>query len=111
MLYGTCADITICIDNITYYTPAVIVDVKAHTTHTNGSGGYFQTYQEYREMSNEERQIEMERYGELPKGNIVEWYVEQKDDNRNNKSSGLRQFDTDGGIIIYDRETMARNKK
>ena len=108
MRYGTCADITICIDNITYYIPAVIVDVKAHT---NGSGGYFQTYQEYREMSNEERQIEMERYGELPKGNIVEWYVEQKDENGNNKSSGLRKFDTDGGIIIYDGETMARNEK
>lgn len=38
-------------------------------------------------------------------GNIVEWYVEQKV-NGKNKSEGLRQFDTNGGIIIY-RDEMA----
>lgn len=38
-------------------------------------------------------------------GNIVEWYVEQKV-NGKNKSEGLMQFDTNGGIIIY-RDEMA----
>ncbi len=108
MIYGTCVDITICLKEETYYIPAVVVDVKAHTY---GSGGYFQTFQQYRDMSDEERQQERENYKNGNKGNIVEWYVEQYDDAGNNKSKGLYELGVEGGIIIYDGETMARNKK
>lgn len=51
MIYGTYVDVTIVVEGETYYIPAVVVDVKAHT---RGSDGYCQTNELYKNMTEEE---------------------------------------------------------
>lgn len=97
MIYGTCVDISIELEGETYYIPAIIVDIKAHTY----PSGVIQTYVNY---AGEE-----ERSGNAQNGNIVEWYVEQfenADTKEGNKSSGLAQFNNNASIIIYQEEVL-----
>lgn len=92
MAYGTCADITIELDNHTYYIPAIIVDVKEHTAPT----GIFQTGVSVKDGS----------YENTGDGRaIVEWYVIQGKDEQN-KSSGLNKFSDTSSIIIYREEIL-----
>lgn len=95
MIYGNCVDISIELEGETYYIPAIIVDVKAHTA----NDGIFQTGYDfkgnYENTGNE--------------GNIVEWYVEQYENSstqEGNKSSGLNQFNSNASIIIYPEEVL-----
>ncbi|MDD6626882.1 MAG: hypothetical protein PUF03_01365 [Lachnospiraceae bacterium] len=90
MAYGTCVDVTIELEGKTYYIPAIITDVKAHTAYE----GYCQTNKTFT--------------GEIDgvsEGNIVEWYVIQKENNQN-KSEGLDSYSENGGLIIYRDEVM-----
>lgn len=99
MIYGTCIDITIEFEGETYYIPAVIVDIKAHTS----PDGCIQSDTLLVDKDGDNKTDDNGR--QSAGGNIVEWYVEQKV-NGKNKSEGLMQFDTNGGIIIY-RDEMA----
>lgn len=92
MAYGTALDVTIQLDNQTYYIPAIIVDVKAHTAPT----GIFQTG------------ISCATGEYVPsnsKNNIVEWYVDQGA-GAHNKSAGLNKFNTNGSVIVYRDEVL-----
>lgn len=97
MAYGTCLDVTIELHSQTYYIPAVIVDVKAHTKVENNSkdSGYFQTNLGF----------DGSRDGNGKGQNIVEWYVKNEEGSQN-KSTGLKDFNGNGGIIIYRDEVM-----
>lgn len=96
MIYGTCVDIIVPFEGENYYTPAVIVDTKHYT----GPHGYIQGSEAFGGGEPDTR-----------KGNnIVEWYVTQGE-NEKNKSSGLSEFDTMGGLIIYDGETLVTKKE
>ena len=91
MAYGTCADISIVLDSVTYYIPAIIVDVKANSAPT----GIIQTGWAFNGK--------YEDTGTA--GPIIEWYVIQKDQ-YGNKSSGLDRFSINGSIIIYREEVL-----
>lgn len=91
MAYGTCVDVTIELDGEIYYIPAIITDVKAHTA----SNGYYQTNETFTG----------EKEGDSKPGNIVEWYVMKGEDSQN-KSTGLKVYNENGGIIIYRDEVM-----
>ena len=90
MAYGTCVDITIVLNDKTYYIPAIIVDVKAHTAPT----GIFQTGVDFKGNG----------IAEDP-SSIVEWYT-YMEENGKNKSKGLNKFNRTGSIIIYRGEKM-----
>ncbi len=92
MAYGTCVDISIQFNGNTYYIPAIIVDVKWHTA----PDGIYQTNRSCTDMSVDNRG---------GKGrNIVEWYVIQ--DDGNDKTTGLSQFNHGSSIIIYRDEVL-----
>ena len=93
MIYGTCVDISIELEGNTYYIPAIIVDVKANTA--NGGEGIFQTGYNYKG--------EYENTGAT--GTIVEWYVVQETE-AGNKAEGLKQFNRNASIIIYQEEVL-----
>lgn len=95
MIYGTCVDVGIEIKDKTYYIPAVIVDTKAHTA----PDGMFQTGEHFGSDS----------VG-CDQGNIVEWYMEQGEGDRN-KSAGLNDYSLTGEIIIYDGQNNAAKIK
>ena len=96
MIYGTCVDIIVPFEGENYYIPAVIVDTKHYTA----PHGYIQGSEAFGGGEPDTR-----------KGNnIVEWYVTQGE-NEKNKSSGLSEFDTMGGLIIYDGETLVTKKE
>lgn len=92
LAYGTCVDISIEFDEVTYYIPAIIVDVKNHTAPT----GIFQTG------------VPLNGTGIVDTGKsgpIVEWYV-IKEVNGKNKSTGLKHFNQNACIIIYRQEVL-----
>jgi len=91
MAYGTCVDVAIQLGGNTYYIPAIIVDVKAHTAPT----GVFQTDQNFAGSGSYNYD-----------GNIVEWYTKQYTSNNDNKSLGLNQFSSTGSIAIYRNEVL-----
>lgn len=91
MSYGTCVDIGIELDGKTYYIPAVIGDIKNHTA----PEGYVQTDVAFGESKNKSEDS----------GNIVEWYTYQRDNENNNKSAGLAQFN-DGFLVLYEDSCM-----
>ena len=91
MSYGTCADISIVLDSVTYYIPAIFVDGKAYSAPT----GIIQTGWAF--------DGKYEDTGTA--GPIIEWYVIQKNEN-GNKSAGLDSFSTNGSIIIYREEVL-----
>ena len=91
MAYGTCVDIVIQLEGKTYYIPAIIVDVKAHSAPT----GIFQTGDPFVGGS--------ENTGKA--GPIVEWYVIKTQDGKN-KSTGLSNFNSNASIIIYRDEVL-----
>lgn len=92
MAYGTCVDISIQIEGRTYYIPAIIVDVKAHSA----PDGIYQTNVSCEDLS-------VDNSGGDARA-IVEWYVIKEDGG--NKSSGLLQFDHGSSVIIYRDEVL-----
>lgn len=93
MIYGTCVDISIVLEGNTYYIPALIVDVKANTA--NGGEGIFQTGYDF-----EGNYVDTGAVGP-----IVEWYVVQETE-AGNKAEGLKQFNRNASIIIYQEEVL-----
>ncbi|TCL60997.1 hypothetical protein EDD76_10194 [Kineothrix alysoides] len=91
MAYGTCVDIKIQVEDKTYYIPAIIVDVKAHSAPT----GIFQTGVPFTGG--------YENTGRT--GAIIEWYV-TKEQNGNNISVGLNKYNSNSSIIIYRDEVL-----
>lgn len=92
LAYGTCVDISIELDEVTYYIPAIIVDVKNHTAPT----GIFQTG------------VPLNGTGIVDTGKsgpIVEWYVIKEVDGKN-KSAGLKRFNRNASVIIYRQEVL-----
>ncbi len=92
MIYGACADITIDLNEKTYYIPAIIIDTKGHSAPT----GIIQTGKSFTENYEETG---------IP-GSIVEWYTGQFDEKGNNKAEGLDNFSRNGSIIIYREEIL-----
>lgn len=92
MAYGTAVDVSIVLDDKTYYIPAIIVDIKEHTYPT----GVFQSGVSFSAGSNAAGH---------ESSNIVEWYTLQME-NGNNKSSGLNSFNRTSSIIIYRDEVL-----
>lgn len=92
MAYGTCVDISIVLDSVTYYIPAIIVDVKAHSAPI----GMIQTGESFAG----------EKVDTGKSGLIVEWYVINEDAKGNKKSKGLNRFNRNGSIIIYREEVL-----
>ena len=86
MAYGTCVDVTIELNEKRYYIPAIITDVKGDTAYN----GYYQTNVKFDGSRSDPREGD----------DIVEWYVKQGEGSKN-KASGLKEFDLNGGIIIY----------
>lgn len=92
MAYGTCVDISIQIGGRTYYIPAIIVDVKAHSA----PDGIYQTNVSCEDLS-------VDDTGGKGRA-IVEWYVIQ--DDGNDKTTGLAQFNHGSSVIIYRDEVL-----
>lgn len=92
MAYGTCVDISIQLNNQTYYIPAIIVDVKGHSAPT----GIFQTGNAFNGGKNEYTGVT---------GPIVEWYTYQHQDGKN-KSEGLNDFSQNAQLIFYRDEVL-----
>ena len=92
MAYGTCVDISVVLDSVTYYIPAIIVDVKAHSAPI----GMIQTGESFAG----------EKVDTGKSGLIVEWYVINEDAKGNKKSKGLNRFNRNGSIIIYREELL-----
>ena len=92
LAYGTCVDISIELDENIYYIPAIIVDVKNHTSPT----GIFQTGVP---LQGSDKKVAGDT------GNIVEWYVIRVV-NGKNKSAGLNRFNRKSSIIIYWQEVL-----
>lgn len=95
MAYGTCVDISIQLDNQTYYIPAIIVDTKGHSAPT----GIFQTGVAFNNGNDEYTGKQ---------GPIVEWYTVQKHDGDDNKniSEGLNNFNRNVQLMIYREEVL-----
>lgn len=73
-------------DGNTYYIPAIITDIKAHTYPT----GILQTGDSLASNSNTAKKEGT---------NIVEWYTVKEAPE--NKSAGLNYYNTKGSLIIY----------
>ncbi len=95
MAYGTCVDISIKLNNQTYYIPAIIVDCKGHSAPT----GIFQTGKAFNGGKDQDTG---------PQGPIVEWYTKQffNDDPEKNKSAGLNKFSSNAQILFYWDEVL-----
>ncbi len=97
MSYGTCLDVVIIEDNVPYFIPAIIVDVKEHTY----PSGLVQTYENFNR--------EVDNPNNAQSGNIVEWYhfqYENNNVNNNNTSDALRSYNKDASILIYRGEVL-----
>lgn len=92
MAYGTCVDISIELDGKTYYIPAIITDVKAHSA----PSGIFQTGVPFDGSGNESTG---------KSGPTVEWYVIQGKGDAD-KTKGLNQFNNNASITIYREEVL-----
>lgn len=87
MAYGTAVDVAIQMDDgNTYYIPAIITEIKAHTYPT----GILQTGDSLASNSNTAKKEGT---------NIVEWYTVKEVPE--NKSAGLNYYNTKGSLIIY----------
>lgn len=101
MIYGTCADVEITINEKKYYIPTIVVDVKSYSYPLG-------TFQTGREFQTGNLDLNYDDGSLKQKGNIVEFYVDQDAKgliSGHNRSKGLKGY-SDGSLLIYPAEMM-----